>query len=60
MIPEDRMTVEEVGVYLGMDAADVARMATERSIPSMEVDGQWVFSKKSVDKWRQQRGVRRT
>ncbi len=52
VMPKDVMTVQEVSTYLAMDEATVARMAAERRIPSMEVEGAWVFSKKSIDKWR--------
>ena len=52
MPAKDRMTVKEAAVYLEMDEATVARMAAERRIPSLEVAGAWVFSKKSIDKWR--------
>ena len=52
MHPKDLMTVKEASVYLAMDEATVARMAAERRIPALEVDGAWVFSKKSIDKWR--------
>ena len=54
MIPKDAMSVQEVSAYLAMDAEILTRMARERSIPALEVEGQWVFSKKSIDKWRQQ------
>jgi excisionase family DNA binding protein len=50
--PKDMMTVKEASTYLAMDEATVTRMAAERRIPSMEVEGAWVFSKKSIDKWR--------
>ena len=55
MVPKDVMTVKEDSTYLSMDEQTVARMALERRIPSLEVDGQWVFSRKSIDKWRSQR-----
>ena len=55
MVPKDVMTVKEASTYLSMDEQTVARMALERRIPSLEVDGQWVFSRKSIDKWRSQR-----
>jgi excisionase family DNA binding protein len=50
--PKDMMTVKEASTYLAMDEATVTRMAIERRIPSMEVEGAWLFSKKSIDKWR--------
>ena len=49
---KDTMTLKEASAYLAMDEATVTRMAAERVIPSMEVEGGWVFSKKSIDKWR--------
>ena len=52
MIPKDTMTVTEASTYLSMDAETLKRMAVERRIPALEHDGQWVFSKKSIDKWR--------
>ncbi|MEK6667071.1 MAG: helix-turn-helix domain-containing protein [candidate division NC10 bacterium] len=53
------MTVSEASAYLAVDAETLMRMASERSIPSLEVEGQWVFSKKSIDKWRRQREANR-
>ena len=52
MIPKDTMTVTEASTYLSMDPETLKRMAAERRIPALEQDGQWVFSKKSIDKWR--------
>lgn len=52
MIPKDTMTVTEASTYLSMDAETLKRMAAERRIPAIQQDGQWVFSKKSIDKWR--------
>jgi len=52
VIPKDTMTVMEASTYLSMDAKTLERMAAERRIPALEQDGQWVFSKKSIDKWR--------
>lgn len=52
MIPKDTMTVKEASTYLSMDAEALKRLATERRIPAIEHEGQWLFSKKSIDKWR--------
>ena len=52
MHANDTMTLKEASAYLAMDEATVTRMAAERLIPSMEVEGAWVFSRKSIDKWR--------
>lgn len=59
MVPKDTMTVKEASTYLGIDEKTIARMAKERSIPSIQVDGQWVFSKKSIQKWRLSREKRK-
>ena len=52
MIPKDAMTVKEASTYLSMDAEALKRLAVERRIPALEHEGQWLFSKKSIDKWR--------
>ena len=59
VLPKDIMTVKEVSAYLAIDEATVTRMAAERRIPSLDVDGTWVFSKKSIDKWRRLQEKRR-
>lgn len=52
MTPKDVMSVEEASAYLAMDRAALLRLASQRRIPCLEVDGTWVFSRKSIDKWR--------
>jgi excisionase family DNA binding protein len=52
VIPKDTMTVTEASTYLSMDAETLKRLAIERRIPALEHEGQWLFSKKSIDKWR--------
>ena len=54
MNPKDVLSLEEASTYLAMDARTLERLATERRIPSLELEGRWVFSKKSIDKWRTQ------
>lgn len=49
------MTVQEVSTYLALDEGTVARMAEERKIPAVKVEEQWVFSRKSLQKWQQLR-----
>jgi excisionase family DNA binding protein len=55
VIPKDTMTVVEASTYLSMDAETLERLAAERRIPALEHEGQWLFSKKSIDKWRTRR-----
>lgn len=50
--PKDMMTVKEVSAYLTLDEQTIARMARERIIPALEVNGEWLFSRKSIQKWR--------
>jgi excisionase family DNA binding protein len=45
------MTVKEASTYLALDEATVARMAEARQIPAVKVEDQWLFSKKSLQKW---------
>jgi hypothetical protein len=57
VIPKDTMTVKEASTYLSMDADALKLLAVERRIPAIEQDGQWLFSKKSIDKWRTRTGT---
>jgi len=56
--PKDVLSIKEASTYLAMDETTLVRLATERRIPSLQVDGAWVFSKKSIDKWRSQQARR--
>jgi hypothetical protein len=57
--PKDVMTVKEASTYLAMDEATLTLLATQRRIPCLQVNGAWMFSKKSIDKWRSQADRRR-
>jgi excisionase family DNA binding protein len=46
------MSIQEASQYLAMDEQTVARMASERRIPCLQHEGKWLFSKKSIDKWK--------
>ena len=50
----DMLSLKEASTYLGMDERALVSLAAERRIPSVQLDGAWVFSKKSIDKWRWQ------
>jgi hypothetical protein len=50
--PKDMLSLKEASTYLGMDERMLASLASERRIPSVQLDGAWIFSKKSIDKWR--------
>jgi excisionase family DNA binding protein len=49
---KDQLSLKEASTYLGMDERTLASLATERRIPSIQLDGTWIFSRKSIDKWR--------
>ena len=59
MTPKDVMSVREASTYLAIDEATLTRLAAQPGIPCMEVNGSWIFSKKSIDKWRTQKQVTR-
>ncbi|HKZ06789.1 MAG TPA: helix-turn-helix domain-containing protein [Methylomirabilota bacterium] len=52
MVPKDTMSVQECSQYLSMDEQTITAMAAERRIPCLNQDGKWLFSKKSIDKWK--------
>ena len=51
MTAKDAMTMKEASTYLALDEATVARMAEARQIPAVKVESQWLFSRKSLQKW---------
>jgi hypothetical protein len=42
------LSLKEASTYLGMDERALASLASERRIPSLQLDGAWIFSKKSI------------
>ena len=59
MTPKDVLSLKDASAYLAMDEATLSVLAAERRIPCLELDGAWVFSKKSIDKWRSQQKTAR-
>lgn len=59
MTPKDVLSLKDASAYLAMDEAALAVLAAERRIPCLEMNGGWVFSKKSIDKWRSQQQAAR-
>ena len=53
VLPKDIMNIEEASAFLAMEEPEVRQLAEERRIPSLQHDGQWAFSRKSLEKWRQ-------
>ncbi len=58
MTPKDVLSLTEASTYLAIDETTLKTLAIDRLIPSLQIDGAWVFSKKSVDKWRSQQARR--
>ena len=58
MTPKDVLSLKEASTYLAMDETTLKTLAADRLIPSLQLDGVWVFSKKSIDKWRSQQAPR--
>ena len=58
MTPKDVLNLTEASKYLGMEESSLKLLAAERRIPCLQLDGRWVFSKKSIDKWRSQQTLR--
>jgi hypothetical protein len=50
--PKDVMTLQEASAYLAMDEAALRALAEARRVPCLAADGGWLFSRKSLDKWR--------
>ncbi len=55
---KDAMTVTEASKFLSLDEGTLAQMAEERRIPAIKLHGQWVFSRKSLQKWQRQEARR--
>ena len=58
MSPKDMLNLKEASNYLAIEEGKLASLADERQIPSVQLNGAWVFSKKSIDKWRSQQTSR--
>ena len=58
MSPKDMLNLKEASTYLAIEERKLASLADERRIPSVQLNGAWVFSKKSIDKWRSQQTSR--
>jgi hypothetical protein len=56
--PKDVLSLKEASSYLAIEETLLSLLAAERRIPSVQLDGVWVFSKKSIDKWRRQQQAR--
>jgi len=56
--PKDVLSIEEASRYLAIDKNALTTLASERRIPCLQLESGWVFSKKSIDKWRSQQSQR--
>jgi hypothetical protein len=58
LLPKDTMDLKEAARYLAMDEQALARLAADRAIPALQHEGRWLFSRKSIDKWRSRTAAR--
>jgi excisionase family DNA binding protein len=56
--PKDVLSIDEASRYLAIDKSALTVLAAERRIPCLQLETGWVFSKKSIDKWRSQQSQR--
>jgi len=49
--PPDAVAIKEAAKLLALDEVTLAHLAEDRQIPAVKVEGQWVFSRKSLQKW---------
>ena len=57
---KDAITVKEASQLLALDEVTLAHLAEDRQLPGVKVEKQWVFSRKSLQKWqrlRERRGA---
>ncbi|MFA6600244.1 MAG: polymer-forming cytoskeletal protein [Candidatus Omnitrophota bacterium] len=52
------MTLRDVSSYLEVEARIVEEWASKSKIPARFEDGNWVFSKSSIDRWIQEENIR--
>ena len=55
-MPPDAVTIREAAQLLALDEVTLSHLAEDRQIPAVKVDDQWVFSRKSLQKWQRLRG----
>ncbi|HSE96319.1 MAG TPA: helix-turn-helix domain-containing protein [Methylomirabilota bacterium] len=56
VIPPDAVTLTEAAKLLTLDEVTLSHLAEDRQVPAIKVDGQWMFSRKSLQKWQRLRG----
>lgn len=56
--PDITMTLRDVAQYLEVEAKIVEEWANKRRIPARNENGNWLFSKASVDRWIQEENSR--
>ncbi len=55
---EDRwLSVEEIGIYLGIKRDTVYRWISEKNMPASKIGRLWKFKKDEVDAWVRQGGA---
>jgi cytoskeletal protein CcmA (bactofilin family) len=57
-MPDVTMTLRDVAQYLELEAKIVEEWASKKKIPARHENGNWLFSKASVDRWIQEENTR--
>jgi hypothetical protein len=52
---KDPMTMKEASQLVALDEVTLAHLAEDRQVPAVRVENQWVFSRKSLQKWQRLR-----
>jgi hypothetical protein len=47
----DTITMKDASKLLALDEVTLAHLAEDRQVPAVKVEDQWVFSRKSLQKW---------
>lgn len=56
MTVKDPISMRDASKFLDLDERTLSHLAEDRQVPAVRVDGAWVFSRKSLQKWQALRG----
>jgi len=56
---EEILTVKELAKYLKMDEHTIYRLARRGILPAVKIGGEWRFKKDLIDRWIEQKSLRK-
>ena len=59
MKPKDVMTIDELAEYLQVSKSSLYKLAQDGQVPGQKVGKHWRFRKEAVDRWLDEREVRK-